>query len=209
MKAYKYYRTTALALFLTLISAAQPLIAQTNDSVLVDTLQQVDNQPIPEKRPKPMAFIMGRISSKTILQNMPQYKAMQNSMKALKAQYEAEARKSEEDFQRKFEEFMQGQNEFPKTILEKRQNELQSMLEANADFRVKVQSLLAEAEKSLMADVMSEMNDAVTIAAEERGISIVFDMDGGSVPYMVRGLAVDLTSAVILLLGTDEEQKQE
>ena len=70
-------------------------------------------------------------------------------------------------------------------------------------------AVLAEAEKSLMADVMSEMNDAVTIAAEERGISIVFDMDGGSVPYMVRGLAVDLTSAVILLLGTDEEQDQE
>ena len=208
MKAYKYYRTTALALFLSLISVAQPLMAQSNDSVLVDTTQQVANQPILEKRPRPMAFIMGRISSKTILQNMPQYKAMQNSMKALRAQYEAEAKKSEEDFQRKFEEFMQGQKEFPKTILEKRQNELQHMLEANADFRIKVQTLLAEAEKSLMEDVMAEMSDAVTIAAQERGISIVFDMDGGSVPYMVRGLAVDLTSEVILLLGTEEEEQE-
>lgn len=152
-----------------------------------------------------MAFIIGKISSKTILQNMPQYKAMQNSMKALKAQYEAEAKKSEEDFQRKFEEFMHGQKDFPKTILEKRQNELQNMLEANADFRIKVQSLLAEAEKSLLADVMAEMSDAVTSAAQARGISIVLDVDGGSIPYMVSGLAVDLTSAVIQLLGVEEE----
>ena len=47
---------------------------------------------------------------------------------------------------RKFEEFMQGQKEFPKTILEKRQNELQNMLESNASFRIKVQALLKEAE---------------------------------------------------------------
>jgi outer membrane protein len=100
---------------------------------------------------------------------------------------------------------MHGQKDFPKTILEKRQNELQNMLEANADFRIKVQSLLAEAEKSLLADVMAEMSDAVTSAAQARGISIVFDVDGGSIPYMVSGLAVDLTSAVIQLLGVEEE----
>ena len=136
---------------------------------------------------------------------MPQYKAVQHNMEALKAQYEAEAKKSEEDFKRKFEEFMHGQKEFPKTILEKRQNELQNMLQTNAEFRIKVQSLLAEAEKSLMADVMAEMSEAITLAAEERGVSIVFDVDGGSVPYMVSGLAVDLTSAVILHLGVEEE----
>lgn len=205
MKTYNYYRATAITFLLCLISLAQPLMAQSNDSVSVDSIHQTVNQPVPETRPRPMAFIIGRISSKTILQNMPQYKAMQNSMKALKAQYEAEAKKSEEDFQRKFEEFMHGQREFPKTILEKRQNELQNMLEANADFRIKVQSLLAEAEKSLLADVMAEMSDAVTAAAQARGISIVIDVDGGSIPYMVSGLAVDLTSAVIQLLGMEEE----
>ena len=205
MKAYNYYRAFSFACLLCLISMGQPLMAQSTDSVSVDSIHQTASQPVHETRPRPMAFIIGKISSKTILQNMPQYKAMQNSMKALKAQYEAEAKKSEEDFQRKFEEFMHGQKDFPKTILEKRQNELQNMLEANADFRIKVQSLLAEAEKSLLADVMAEMSDAVTSAAQARGISIVFDVDGGSIPYMVSGLAVDLTSAVIQLLGVEEE----
>jgi outer membrane protein len=135
---------------------------------------------------------------------MPQYQAMQKNLKAMKEQYEAEAKKSENDFQRKFEEFMNGQKEFPKTILEKRQNELQNMLESNASFRIKVQALLKEAEESMMADVRAELDDAITIAAQERGISIVFDLDGGSVPYIVPGLATDLTADVIKLLGLEE-----
>ena len=135
---------------------------------------------------------------------MPQYQAMQKNLKAMKEQYEAEAKKSENDFQRKFEEFMNGQKEFPKTILEKRQNELQNMLESNASFRIKVQALLKEAEESMMADVRAELDDAITIAAQERGISIVFDLDGGSVPYTVPGLATDLTADVIKLLGIEE-----
>lgn len=205
MNMLNHFNARLIFCLLCLVALVQPLMAQSEDSVSVDTLQQAIEQPRPAERPKPRAFIIGCISSKTILRNMPQYKAVQHNMEALKAQYEAEAKKSEEDFKRKFEEFMHGQKEFPKTILEKRQNELQNMLQTNAEFRIKVQSLLAEAEKSLMADVMAEMSEAITLAAEERGVSIVFDVDGGSVPYMVSGLAVDLTSAVILHLGVEEE----
>jgi outer membrane protein len=146
---------------------------------------------------------MGSIRSNAILRQMPQYKAIQNNMIALREQYEAEAKKSEKDFQRKFEEFMQGQKDFPKTILEKRQNELESMLETNAAFRIKVQALLAEAEKSMIADVKAELADAIEIAAQERGVSIVFDLDNGSVPYVVGGLTIDLTPHVLKVLGID------
>lgn len=205
MKTLNIHRASVLVCLLFLVSFAHPIMAQSEDSVSIDSVSQAQEEPLPAKRPKPKAFIMGRISSKTILANMPQYKAMQRSMVALKAQYEAEAKKSEEDFQRKFEEFMQGQKEFPKTILEKRQNELQNMLETNAQFRIKVQTLLAEAEKSLMADIMAEMSEAISTVAQERSISIVFDTDNGSIPYMVSGLAVDLTSAVIQLFTTENE----
>lgn len=146
---------------------------------------------------------MGQINSNLILPRMPQYLAMQESLKALKAQYEAEAKKSENDFQRKFEEFMQGQKDFPKTILDKRQNELQIMLETNAEFRIKAQQLLAEAESSMLADVKAELQEAVAIVAQQKGVSIVYDLDDGSVPYIVQGLAADLTVAVMHQLGID------
>lgn len=176
--------------------------AQTEDSVQVDSATIA--QTITKPRPKPRAFIIGQVSTNRILTRMPQYQAVKKNLQALKEQYEAEARKSESDFQRKFEEFMEGQKEFPKTILEKRQNELQSMLETNASFRIKVQALLKEAEESMMADVKAELNDAINIVAQERGISLVFDLDGGSVPYIVSGLASDITADVLKKLSIED-----
>lgn len=200
-----FHNPAAIKIFflLCICSLSQTLAAQQQDSVAVDSIKPQ----VAVERPRPRTLVMGSIRTNTILQNMPQYKAMQASMQALREQYEAEARKSEEDFQRKFEEFLQGKDEFPKTILEKRQNELQSILEANANFRIKVQELLAEAEKSLMADVRAEMTDAIAVVAQDKGVSIVFDLDNGSVPYILSGLAVDLTADVIQLLGIEEEPR--
>lgn len=180
----------------------QMLTAQNETGTHAET--QIDAQTQTKASQGAQAIIMGQVSSNAILPHMPQYKAVQQNMKALKEQYEAEAKKSENDFQRKFEEFMQGQKEFPQTILEKRQNELQTMLETNATFRIKVQALLAEAEKAMMADVRSELNDAISVVAKEKGVSIVFDINGGSVPFIVNGLAMDLTDAVIQQLGIEE-----
>jgi Skp family chaperone for outer membrane proteins len=59
----------------------------------------------------------------------------------------------------------------------------------------------------MMADVKAELNDAITIAAQDRGISIVYDLDGGSVPYIVPGLATDITADVIKLLGIEDTVK--
>lgn len=200
-----FHNPAAIKVFflLCICSLSQTLAAQQQDSVAVDSIKPQ----VAVERPRPRTLVMGSIRTNTILQNMPQYKAMQASMQALREQYEAEARKSEEEFQRKFEEFLQGKDEFPKTILEKRQNELQSILEANANFRIKVQELLAEAEKSLMADVRAEMSDAIAVVAQDKGVSIVFDLDNGSVPYILSGLAVDLTADVIQLLGIEEEPR--
>ena len=191
--------TLAKVCCLLLVTAwGQGMRAQAEDTAQADTVARSHST-----QQRPRAFVMGQISSNAILPRMPQYLAMQESLKALRQQYEAEAKKSENDFQRKFEEFMQGQKDFPKTILEKRQNELQIMLETNAEFRIKAQKLLAEAEKGMMADVRAELAEAIAIVAQEKGVSIVYDLDGGSVPYIVSGLATDLTSAVMEHLGID------
>lgn len=196
---YTYSRTICLTL---LMACSMALHAQVQDSVQVDSVNTAQAPAKPRQRPR--ALIFGQVRTSNILARMPQYQAVQKNLKALKEQYEAEAKKSENDFQRKFEEFMQGQKEFPKTILEKRQNELQNMLESNTSFRIKVQALLKEAEESMMADVKAELNDAITVVAQERGISIVYDLDGGSVPYIVPGLATDITDGVIKHLGIED-----
>lgn len=137
------------------------------------------------------------LSHNAVMQRMTQYHETQKSLKALRSQYEAEAKRSEEDFQRKFVEFMDGQKDFPETILLKRQNELQNMLESNAKFRLKVQDLLAKAEKDLMGDVKAVLVEAVQAVATEEGYGLVLNTDGDSVSFIADGVATDITNKVL------------
>ena len=65
----------------------------------------------------------GYLSYQEALESMPQYAMVQKQMENLRSQYQAETLRVEEEFNRKYEEFLEGQREFPKTILQKRQTE--------------------------------------------------------------------------------------
>ena len=54
----------------------------------------------------------GYMSYKQILQQLPEYAQATKDLAILKAKYEAEAQKGEEEFQRKFVDFLQGQKDF-------------------------------------------------------------------------------------------------
>lgn len=144
---------------------------------------------------------IGYLSHRNIIKHMPQYADAQRSLKELKNQYEAEAKRSEKEFQAKFEEFLQTQKDLPQTILIKRQNELQSMMDANITFRIKVEALLKDAEEDMMADVKSILKDAINSVAAEQGINIVLNTDGEGVSYVTPGMASDITIPVMQKLG--------
>ena len=89
----------------------------------------------------------GYLSYSTVKKQMPEYTQAQNNMAALRTKYEQEAQRGEDEFQKKFVEFLQGQKEFPTTILQKRQAELQNLMDNGLSFRNQAQGLLADAEK--------------------------------------------------------------
>ena len=70
----------------------------------------------------------GYLSYQTVMKEMPEYIQSQHQLKELRAKYDAEAVRSEEEFQKKFVEFMQGQKDFPQSIMQKRQAELQMLM---------------------------------------------------------------------------------
>jgi hypothetical protein len=86
----------------------------------------------------PMAVMaqiqFGYLSYKQVMQQMPEYAKAQQDLDLLKQKYEQEALRGEEDFQRKFVEFLQGQKDFPQTIMQKRQAELQHLMDNGVNF---------------------------------------------------------------------------
>ena len=66
---------------------------------------------------------------------MPEYVQLHVSINDLRAKYDAETTRSENDFHTKYEEFLEGQRNFAPSILKKRQAELQELLDKNIAFK--------------------------------------------------------------------------
>ncbi len=143
----------------------------------------------------------GYLSYKQVMEKMPEYAKAQADLDLLKQKYEQEAVRGEEDFQRKFVEFLQGQKDFPQTIMQKRQAELQHLMDNGVNFRVQVVKLLEQAEKDLMAEVEKKLNHAILEIGIEQGYGFILNTDGHSCPYVNPVVGVDVTSLALQKLG--------
>lgn len=138
----------------------------------------------------------GYLSYNSIFQAMPEYATAQQKLKELKSKYDAEAQRSENDFQRKFNEFLQGQKDFPENILQKRQNELQELQEEGIRFRQEATELLKKAEKELQADMLFILNEAIKAVGIENNYSFIINIDGNTCPFINPANGDDVTNKV-------------
>ena len=143
----------------------------------------------------------GYVSYEQVLKEMPEYAKATEDLAALKAKYEAEAQKGEEEFQHKFVDFLQGQKDFPQAIMQKRQAELQTLMDAGVSFRMKSQKLIAQAEKDLMQDAYKRLNSVLLEIGVEYGYGFILNTDDNNCPYINPVVGVDVTDLVRKKLG--------
>lgn len=143
----------------------------------------------------------GFASYRQILEEMPEYAAAQQQLEQLRVKYEAEAQTGEEEFQRRFVDFLQGQKDFPQAIMQKRQAELQSLMDNAVAFRLKAQELLADAEKELMAEAHKRLKAAMLEVGVEYGYGYILNTDDNNCPYINPVIGIDVTNMVRQKLG--------
>ena len=136
-----------------------------------------------------------------MLKAMPEYTEAQNNLNMLKDNYESELKRSEDEFDKKYTEFLDGQKEFPKSILMKRQKELQNLMDQTLEFKKDVKEMLSKAEKNLMAPVKQKLDEAVAAVAQEKALDYVINTAGNNYPYVNTNTGVDLTEQLKQSLG--------
>ena len=138
----------------------------------------------------------GYLNYQQVLQSMPQYALVQQQMADLRQQYEAEMQRVTNEFNRKYEEFLEGQREFPKTILQKRQTELQELMTRNVAFKEESRKQLADAEREALAPLRIHLSETVAKIASERGLALVLNTDSDACPFINPELGEDLNQLV-------------
>ena len=140
---------------------------------------------------------IGVLSYTKALEALPDYAVTQQRLADLRAQYEKELKRVEDDFNRKYEEFLDGQKDFPKTILLKRQTELRELMERNVAFKVNSRRELAEAEAAALLPLKEQLNDVLAKVAAENGLILIVNIDGDACPFIAPSLKVDAMPLVI------------
>ena len=143
---------------------------------------------------------IGYLSYDSVLAAMPDNSIVQAKMSELRQAYETELKRVEDEFNRKYEDFLDEQRDFPRTILLKRQTELQEMLQRNIAFKQEGVRNLAKAKKEALAPLREKLNAAISKVAKEKGLSVVFNTDSNACPFIDPEISVDIQADVMSLL---------
>ena len=103
----------------------------------------------------------GYLSYSGAIKMLPGYTLMQENMARLKAQYDKEAQRAEDDFNAKYQAFLEVQNTLATPILRKRQAELQELIDKNVAFKAEAERLLKQAEADMYAPLKTQLNEAL------------------------------------------------
>ena len=101
------------------------------------------------------------LSYDKVMKSMPEYASAMANIDKLRIQYDAEIKRTEEEFNNKYEEFLEVQSTLAPSIRNKRQVELQDMMNRGIAFKSEAERLLKQAEDDAMAPVRSKLTDAI------------------------------------------------
>lgn len=143
----------------------------------------------------------GYLSYQKVISMMPEYKSTIEKLNSLKEKCNEEAKKSEDELERKYAEFLQGQREFPENILQKRQNELQQLINNGLMFRKETELLLRNAEQDMRREVENKLNQAIESVGQEQGLAFILNTDNNACPFINKSSGLDITHNVLVKLG--------
>ena len=138
----------------------------------------------------------GYFSFSEALKAMPAYAIAERDMASLRAKYEEEGKRVEDDFNKKYEQFLDGQRDFAPSILQKRQAELQEMMEKNVAFKNESKRLLAQADAESKAALKVRLRAIVARIGADRGYAFLLNTDNDAVPYVNNAVGEDINALV-------------
>lgn len=145
----------------------------------------------------------GHINSQEIISVMPEFTKAQNDIQALEKQLTSELQRTQEEFNKKYQEFQQAisKDSLPANIAERRQKELQDMAQRQEQFQQEAAQQMQKAQSDAMAPIYQKLDNAIKAVGAGEGVVYIFDLARTSIPYVNESQSINLTSKVKTHLG--------
>ena len=143
----------------------------------------------------------GYVSYSALLESMPEYAVTMRKYAQLEEKYSTEIRRVEDEFNAKYEAFLEGQRDFPATILKKRQSELQELLDKNIAFKAESNRLLAEAKAELMKPLREKLSSVLATIGQQMNLDFIINTDNDACPYVNPQQGADVSDIATRMLN--------
>ena len=151
-------------------------------------------------KPQISNIIIGFLSYDSALVSMPEYAIAQQQIAETRQAYDDEMKRVEKEFNDKYEEFLENRKDYPRTILLKRQTELQELLEKNIAFKNQSRQELQQIERQILAPLRIRLNETIATIARQQQLTMVVNTDSNASPFIEPMQSVDLNETVIRAL---------
>ena len=151
-------------------------------------------------KPQISNIIIGFLSYDSALDSMPEYTIAQQQIAQTRQAYDDEMKRVEKEFNDKYEEFLENRKDYPRTILLKRQTELQELLEKNIAFKNQSRKELQQIERQILAPLRIRLNETIATIARQQQLTMVVNTDSNACPFIEPMQSVDLNETVIRAL---------
>lgn len=178
------------------------LIATATAQVFAQTNTAVDAAPVGSDTISPASsagvqpFRFGYFSYQKTFETMPDHTIAQRNMEDLKAKYDKEMQRVEEEFNQKYELFLDGQRDFAPSIRHKRQAELQELMEKNQAFKAEARRLLKEAQDNAYKSLREKIASALQKVGREKGLAFILNTDNDAAPFIDPAIGFDVQADV-------------
>jgi len=181
-------RTTILS-FVIILLGGLSIHAQTEPAEVANPTSQASNL-------GPHLYI-GYLSYDSALVSMPQYAIAQGQIQEMRQAYNEELKRVEDEFNQKYEDFLDGQRDFPRTIMLKRQNELKDLMQKNVEFKQQGLKELRQFEEETLAPLRQKLQQVLANIAKKHGLALIVNTDSNACPFIASEFSLDIQQEVI------------
>lgn len=129
-------------------------------------------------------------NSQEFMQNLPEVKEAMTKMDDYSKKYEAELQKMQDEFSKRYSDFIAQADTLPDAIKTRRTQELSEMQQKIENFRMTAMQDVQQKQQELITPIQEKVLKAVKAVADEQGFIYVFDT---SVLLHVSEKSTDLT----------------
>lgn len=126
---------------------------------------------------QPVKF--GHINTNELLSMMPKRDSAQVQLEKYAQELESTYVTMQNEFQTKYQDYMEKQGTFSDLIRQSREQELMNLQERIQEFQESAQQDLADQENKLLSPIIEEARIAISDVAKENGYTYVFDVSMG------------------------------